>query len=114
MIVSSTPVHTRSTIIGQPQTYPFSQLFAAAMESIIGRRGYFRPTERRAVFVYADFFFGAAFFAAAFAGLRPRPFFTDNPARAASNSTAAGMVTASTCVPFGTEAFVVPSGTYGP
>ena len=36
------------------------------------------------------------------------------PARAFNNSTAAAIVTASTCVPFGTEALVVPSVTYGP
>ena len=63
---------------------------------------------------YADFFFGAAFLAETLAVLRPRPFFTDMPARALSNSTADAIVTASTCVPFGTDAFVVPSVTYGP
>ena len=58
----------------------------------------------------AAFFFGAALAAFAFFALRPPPM----PARAFSSSIADAIVTASTCVPLGTEALVSPSVTYGP
>ena len=56
---------------------------------------------------------------AARAGAPPRPRaaprrFGDAPARACSNSTACSMVTASGAVPFGSDALVSPSVTYGP
>ena len=85
--------------------------FMIARRALYASAALYAPAAAFFVF-FAVLAFGIAF--AGFAFILPLAFLPPMPARAFSSSIAAAMVRASTCVPFGTEAFVVPSVTYGP